>query len=123
MLDGPTVTSLSFFSKGHLFLICATNQNNPHILKYVSYDRLRLLQPCGKCFSWAPRAANNGRSTDNVRPDRRLDRSNSGLAGHFDRSFLDTNTLFSIQLSLNALQRCNDSFFLWRFLLLCTKPF
>ena len=49
------------------------------------------------------RAANNGRSTDNVRPDRRLDRSNSGLAGHFDRSFLDTNTLFSIQLSLNAL--------------------
>ena len=49
------------------------------------------------------RAANNGRSTDNVRPDRGLDRSNSGLAGHFDRSFLDTNTLFSIQLSLNAL--------------------
>ena len=49
------------------------------------------------------RVANNGRSTDNVRPDRGLDRSNSGLAGHFDRSFLDTNTLFSIQLSLNAL--------------------
>ena len=49
-----------------------------------------------------PRAANNGRSTDNVRPDRGLDRSNSGLAGHFDRSFLDTNTFFSIQLSLNA---------------------
>ena len=49
------------------------------------------------------RAANNGRSTDNVRPDRRLDRSNSGFAGHFDRSFLDTNTLFSIKLSLNAL--------------------
>ena len=49
------------------------------------------------------RAANNGRSTDNVRPDRGLDRSNSGLAGHFDRSFLETNTLFSIQLSLNAL--------------------
>ena len=49
------------------------------------------------------RAANNGRSTDNVRPDRGLDRSNSGLAGHFDKSFLDTNTLFSIQLSLNAL--------------------
>ena len=49
------------------------------------------------------RAANNGWSTDNVRPDRRLDRSNSGLASHFDRSFLDTNTLFSIQLSLNAL--------------------
>ena len=49
------------------------------------------------------RAANNGRSTDNVRPDRGLDRSNSGLAGHFDRSFLDTNTSFSIQLSLNAL--------------------
>ena len=50
-----------------------------------------------------PRAANNGRSTDNVQPDRGLDRSNCGLAGHFDRSFLDTNTLFSIQLSLNAL--------------------
>ena len=33
---------------------CATNQNNPHILKYVSYDRSRLLQPCGKLFSWAP---------------------------------------------------------------------
>ena len=83
MLDGPTVTSLSFFSKGHLFLICATNQNNPHMLKYVSYDRLRLLHPCGKCFSWAPRAANNGWSTDNVRPDRRLDRSNFRHAGHF----------------------------------------
>ena len=49
------------------------------------------------------RAANNGRSTDNVRPNRGLDRSNSGLASHFDRSFLDTHTLFSIQLSLNAL--------------------
>ena len=49
------------------------------------------------------RAANNGRSTDNVRPDRGLDRSNSGLAGHFDRSFLDINILFSIELSLNAL--------------------
>ena len=33
---------------------CATNQNNLHVLKYVSYDRSRLLQPCGKCFSWAP---------------------------------------------------------------------
>ena len=33
---------------------CATNQNNPHILRYVSYDWSRLLQPCGKCFSWAP---------------------------------------------------------------------
>ena len=33
---------------------CNTNQNNPHILKYDSYDRLRLLQPCGKFFSWAP---------------------------------------------------------------------
>ena len=29
------------------------------------------------------RAANNGRSTDKVWPDRGLDRSNSGLAGHF----------------------------------------
>ena len=35
---------------------CATNQNNPHILKDVSYDRSRLLQPCGKFFSWAPPA-------------------------------------------------------------------
>ena len=49
------------------------------------------------------RAANNGRSTDNVRPHCGLDRSNSGLAGHFDRSFLDINILFSIELSLNAL--------------------
>ena len=32
---------------------CNTNQNNPHILKYDSYDRSRLLQPCGKFFSWA----------------------------------------------------------------------
>ena len=39
----------------------------------------------------------------NVWPDRGLDRSNSGLAGHFDRPFLDTTTLFSIQVSLNAL--------------------
>ena len=30
------------------------SSDNPHILKYVSYDRLRLLQPCGKLFSWAP---------------------------------------------------------------------
>ena len=34
-----------------------------------------------------------GDSTDNVRPDRGLDRSNSRLAGHFDRSFLDANIL------------------------------
>ena len=53
-------------------------------------------------WCWS-RAANNGWSTDNVRPDRGLDRSNSGLAGHFDRSFLDRNTLFSTHLSLNAL--------------------
>ena len=33
----------------------ATKQNNPHIiLNYVSYDRLDLLQPCGKFLSWAP---------------------------------------------------------------------
>ena len=49
------------------------------------------------------RAENNGRSTDNVGPDRGLDRSNSHLAGHFDRSFLDTNILFFIRLSLNVL--------------------
>ena len=29
------------------------------------------------------RAVNNAWSIDNVQPDRRLDRSNSGLAGHF----------------------------------------
>ena len=29
------------------------------------------------------RAENNGQSTENVRPDRGLDQSNSGLAGHF----------------------------------------
>ena len=33
---------------------CATNQNNPHTLKYVSYDRLCLSQPCRKFFLWAP---------------------------------------------------------------------
>jgi len=62
----------------------------------------------GECFNHSAklilqvRAENNGWSTDNVRPDRGLDQSNSGLAGHFDRSFLDTNILFFIQLSLNA---------------------
>ena len=39
------------------------------------------------------RAQNNGRSVDNVRPDRGLDLSNSRLAGHFGRSFLDANIL------------------------------
>ena len=39
------------------------------------------------------RAQNNGRSMDNVRPDCGLDRSNPGLAGHFDWSFLDSNIL------------------------------
>ena len=43
-----------------------------------------------------PRAENNGQSTDNVQPDRGLDRSNSQLASHFDWSFLDMNILFSI---------------------------
>ena len=57
---------------------------------------------CSACKA-SSRAENNGWSTDNVQPDRGLDRSNSGLAGHFDRSFLDTNILFSIKLSLNAL--------------------
>ena len=37
------------------------------------------------------RVQSNGRSTDNVRPDRGLDWSNSRLAVHFDRSFLDAN--------------------------------
>ena len=45
------------------------------------------------------RAENNGRSTENVQPDCGLDRSNSGLASHFNQSFLNTNILFSIQLS------------------------
>ena len=40
------------------------------------------------------RAENNGRSTDNVQPDRGLDWLNSRLTGHFDRSFLDTNIFF-----------------------------
>ena len=42
------------------------------------------------------RAENNGRSTANDRPDRRLDRSNSHLASHFDQLFSDKNILFSI---------------------------
>ena len=42
------------------------------------------------------RAENNSRSTDNVWPDRPLDPSNSHLAGHFNRSFLEANILFSI---------------------------
>ena len=33
-----------------------------------------------------PRARNNGRSTDNVRPECGVVRSNSYPAGHFDRS-------------------------------------
>ena len=45
---------------------------------------------------WDYRAENNGRSTDNVGPDRGLDRSNSRLASHLDWSFLDMNILFSI---------------------------
>ena len=44
------------------------------------------------------RAQNNGRSTGNVRPDRGLDRSNSRLAGHFDRSFLDACRLMRFAL-------------------------
>ena len=36
---------------------------------------------------------------ENVQPDCGLDRSNSGLASHFNQSFLNTNILFSIQLS------------------------
>ena len=38
-------------------------------------------------------AQNNGQSTDNVQPDRGLDRSNSCLTSHFERSFLDVNIL------------------------------
>ena len=49
-------TSLSFFLEraSTSNFCCASNQNNPHILKYVSYDRSRLLQPYGKLFPWAP---------------------------------------------------------------------
>ena len=76
---------------------------------------------CQHCLSFACsilaycRAENNGRSTDNVRTDRVLDRSNSRLTCHFDRSPLDMHVLFSIQLSLNAPQRCNDFYFLCLF--------
>ena len=44
------------------------------------------------------RAQNNGRSTDNARPDRGLDQSNSRLAGHFGRSFLDACRLMRFAL-------------------------
>ena len=44
-----------------------------------------------------------------------VDLTGQTLAGHFDRLVLDTNMLFSIQLSLNVLQCCNDFFFLWLF--------
>ena len=37
-------------------------------------------------FCSRSRAGNNGRSTDNVRPDWGFDRSNVGLAGQVDRS-------------------------------------
>ena len=49
-------TSWSFFVEraSTSNFCCATDQNKPHILKYVSYDRSCLLQPCGKLFSWAP---------------------------------------------------------------------
>ena len=55
-------------------------------------------------IAYVCRAQNNGRSTDNVRPDRGLDRSNSHLAGHFDRSFLDAN-LLNIFHTVAALMR------------------
>ena len=51
------------------------------------------------------RAENNGRSTDNVRPDRGLDWSNSRLAGHFDQSFLDTNIFFFSALHKKLLRK------------------
>ena len=58
------------------------------------------------------RAQNNGRSTDNVRPDRGVDRSNSRLAGHSDRSFLDACRLivagffsFFCSFALNPLKK------------------
>ena len=49
-------TSFSFFLEkaSTSNFCCASNQNNPHIPKYVLYDRSRLLQLCGKLFSWAP---------------------------------------------------------------------
>ena len=49
-------TSFSFFLEraSTSNFCCASNQNNPHIPKYVLYDRSHLLQLCGKLFSWAP---------------------------------------------------------------------
>ena len=63
---------------------------------------------------------------DNIRPERRLDWSNSRLAGHFDRLFLDTNILFSIQLSLNAFCSIMLKWFPFYFGVFCCfapKPF
>ena len=61
-------------------------------------ERQRELSQILKSIS---RAEKNGRSTDNVRPDRGLDRSNSGLAVHFDRSFLDKNIFFLLLCTKN----------------------
>ena len=64
----------------------------------VSFGKHSLRYMGPRVCSSVPRAQNNGRSTDNVRPDRGLDRSNSRLAGHFDRSFLDACRLMRFAL-------------------------
>ena len=64
------------------------------------------------------RAENNSRSTDNVRPDRRLDPSNFHLAGHFwIRTFY-----FPYSCRLMLYNAVMISFSL-AMLLLCTKTF
>ena len=83
-----------------VFMLCIKSMSYYTTLSLCTHWIYSVMQ---ELIAHLARAANNGRSTDNVRPDCGLDRSNSALAGHFDRSFLDTNTLFSIQLSLNAL--------------------
>ena len=63
------------------------------------------IEECHCNESHASRAENNRRSTDNVQPDRWLDRSNSHLAGHFDRPFMDTNIFFFAALHKKLLRK------------------
>ena len=69
----------------------AVNEREMQILFCYNLFCLKLKLQCSLCANI--RAQNNSRSTNNVRPERGLDRSNSRLAGHFDRSFLDANIL------------------------------
>ena len=64
----------------------------------VQYNPSNTAKPRLSSVLTVYRAQNNGRSTDNVRPDRGLDRSNSRLVGHFDRSFLDACRLMRFAL-------------------------